>query len=134
MRTILVVDDDPNTREVLCRLLEAEGYHCVGASNGWEALLAVEDHHISLILLDVMMPGMDGVTFLKILRGAQSKQATPVVVVTALGLPEIRERTRNLGIAEFLPKTRALYDKLVEVVHRHLGDEGKSVAQIQNSN
>jgi CheY-like chemotaxis protein len=132
MSSILVVDDDTNTREVLCRFLNAQGYHAISAANGWEALLSVEDHNVDLILLDVMMPGMDGVTFLKILRSAQRKQTTPVVLVTALGAADVRQRVANLGITEILPKTRALYDNLIDVLNRSLGEDQDPLAHRGN--
>src|SRR6266566_5058552 len=60
MATILVVDDDRDTCEVVSRYLEKSGHHAVSAENGWEALLRLDAHTVNLILLDVMMPGMDG--------------------------------------------------------------------------
>ena len=83
MASVLVVDDEPDICELISRYLEAGGHHPITAANGWEALLALDAHPVDLILLDVTMPGMDGVTFLKILRNAQKKMRTPVIVVTA---------------------------------------------------
>src|SRR5437868_4053968 len=122
MSTILIVEDDADTRDILARYLELAGYDHVSASNGWEALLAVDQRAIDLILLDVMMPGMDGVTFLNILRNAQTKRSTPVVIVTAMSKQELNSRFRDLPVQAILPKTQELFDELMQVVHRILGD------------
>lgn len=125
MATILIVEDDPDTREIMGRYVTLAGYDYVSASNGWEALLAVDQNHIDLILLDVMMPGMDGVTFLNILRNAQTKRNTPVVIVTAMSNQELTSRFHDLPVDAILPKTQELFDELMQIVRRILPDPGK---------
>ncbi|HEV8291313.1 MAG TPA: response regulator [Tepidisphaeraceae bacterium] len=122
MSTILIVEDDQDTREIMGRYLTLGGYEHVSASNGWEALLAVDQNVIDLILLDVMMPGMDGVTFLNILRNAQTKRNTPVVIVTAMSKQELSNRFRDLPVQAVLPKTQELFDELMQTVHKILPD------------
>ena len=120
MATILIVEDDQDTREIMARYLTLAGYEHVSASNGWEALLAVDQHEVDLILLDVMMPGMDGVTFLNILRNAQTKRNTPVVIVTAMSKQELASRFRDLPVQAILPKTQELFDELMQIVRNIL--------------
>ena len=120
MATILIVEDDPDTREIMARYVTLAGYEHVSASNGWEALLAVDQNEIDLILLDVMMPGMDGVTFLNILRNAQTKRNTPVVIVTAMSKHELQNRFQDLPVQAILPKTQELFDELMQTVKRIL--------------
>ncbi len=120
MSTILIVEDDQDTREIMGRYLTLAGYEHVSASNGWEALLAVDQNRIDLILLDVMMPGMDGVTFLNILRNAQTKRNTPVVIVTAMSSQELSARFRDLPVEAILPKTQELFDELMQIVRKLL--------------
>src|SRR3954464_373390 len=120
MATILIVEDDPDTREIMGRYLTLAGYDHVSASNGWEALLAVDQNEVDLILLDVMMPGMDGVTFLNILRNAQTKRNTPVVIVTAMSKQELASRYRDLAVDAILPKTQELFDELMQIVKKIL--------------
>src|SRR3954463_2918306 len=115
MATILIVEDDNDTRDILARYVELAGYEYVTANNGWEALLAVDQNEIDLILLDVMMPGMDGVTFLNILRNAQTKRNTPVVVVTAMSNQELSARFRDLPVEAVLHKTHELFDELMQI-------------------
>jgi CheY-like chemotaxis protein len=120
MATILIVEDDQGTREIMARYLTLAGYEHVSASNGWEALLAVDQNDVDLILLDVMMPGMDGVTFLNILRNAQTKRNTPVVIVTAMSKQELLNRFRDLPVQAILPKTQELFDELMQTVGKIL--------------
>ena len=122
MATILVVDDDFDTRELLCRYMEKAGHETLSAANGWEALLAMEGKRVDLILLDVMMPGMDGETFLKILRNAQRQSDTPVVVVSAMGRETIEKRLSRLQVADILPKTDHFFTDLPGIVSKHLHD------------
>jgi CheY-like chemotaxis protein len=68
-----------------------------------------------------MMPGMDGVTFLQILRQAKKHQNMPVVLVTALDISDVERRTRQYSIAEILPKTQRLLDNLMKTVNRIVG-------------
>ena len=82
-RTILVVDDDPDIREVVSWMLEDEGYCVIGASNGREALAAVQRAAPDAILLDLNMPVMDGWTFARECRRAQLCDGVPIVVMSA---------------------------------------------------
>src|SRR5258706_8411061 len=135
MSTILIVEDDQDTREIMGRYLTLAGYEHVSASNGWEALLAVDQNVIDLILLDVMMPGMDGVTFLNILRNAQTKRNTPVVIVTAMSSQELSTRFRDLSVQAILPKTQELFEELMQTVHKILPDphDGKYRREAEES-
>src|SRR2546423_5482711 len=134
MSTILIVEDDQDTREIMGRYLTLAGYEHVSASNGWEALLAVDQNAIDLILLDVMMPGMDGVTFLNILRNAQTKRNTPVVIVTAMSSQELTTKFHDLPVEADLSKKQARFVALRQIVEKTLpprhgkpwrGGEGK---------
>jgi len=90
---ILVVDDDSVNREILSRTLISAGYDIAEAGNGLEALAYLESAEASLVLLDLMMPAMDGFQFLQELRTYDKWKRLPVVVVTAKELTD-EERTR----------------------------------------
>ncbi len=120
MPAILLVDDDPNFLELLSRFLQQEGYAVHTAANGWEALLVLDEKRIDLILLDVMMPGMDGITFLKIAQSAQRTLSAAVMVVTALSSQDAIARTRGLAVAEVVPKSITVFDQIIKLVKRHL--------------
>jgi two-component system, chemotaxis family, chemotaxis protein CheY len=82
---ILVVDDDVDIRESLVELLQAEGYIAVGAANGEEALGLLRSRRASVVLLDLMMPVMDGFQFRREQLGDPALSQIPVVVVSAGG-------------------------------------------------
>jgi CheY-like chemotaxis protein len=125
---ILVVDDDPALRELLRRTLEREGYTVVEAADGRAALARIEERLPGLILLDLMMPHMDGFEVLAELRARPAWRAIPVVVVTAKDLtPEERQRLNGqvervlakgaLGPQALLAEVRELVAASLE--HRH---------------
>ena len=119
MCTILVVDDHPVTREPLARLLRYEGFKTTCAANGVEALAAVGQSRPDLILLDVMMPKMNGVDFLDALRRDPGGQAIPVVALTGVLDPNHIARLRELGAVEVMTKARFTVEQLLEVVRAH---------------
>jgi hypothetical protein len=92
-RPVLVVDDDAGVRQLLRRMLESEGYAVAEAENGRVALARLEEVSPSLVLLDLMMPEMDGFEFVAALRGHARWGALPIVVITAKDLTrEDRDR------------------------------------------
>lgn len=99
---ILVVDDDKNTRRLMCALLEAERYTVFSASNGEEALEVMGTEHIDLVVLDIMMPKMDGYAFTKTIRSVQNE--LPVLMVSAKQLPADRKQGFLAGADDFMVK------------------------------
>ncbi|MCC2671591.1 MAG: domain S-box, partial [Armatimonadetes bacterium] len=81
--TALVVEDDPSSRELLRRMLEKEGWGVTEAENGRQALTSVTETVPDLILLDLLMPEMDGFEFIRELRARKEWRSVPVIVVTA---------------------------------------------------
>ena len=99
---ILVVDDDRSTRLFMRALLEAEHYTVTLAGNGEEALQVMEKEHIDLVVLDIMMPKMDGYEFTRELRSINEE--LPVLMVSAKQLPEDRKQGYKLGANDFMTK------------------------------
>jgi CheY-like chemotaxis protein len=120
MSTVLVVEDSPVAREVVMKILEREGYDVVGACNGLEALDCVHAQTPDLMLLDVMMPEMDGMALLQELRGEPRYRELPVILLTALSDEGRMKRAQELGVCEYLVKTRFSYDELVDQVGKHV--------------
>jgi CheY-like chemotaxis protein len=116
-RPVLVVEDDSSVREMLRRVLAQDGLKVLEATNGVEALERVEGHTPSLILLDLMMPEMDGFGFMSELRAKREWQSIPVVVITAKDLTR-EERQRLEGVAEVLPKGEKSKEELVRDVRK----------------
>jgi signal transduction histidine kinase/CheY-like chemotaxis protein len=86
VQSVLLVEDDQNTREITGRLLDKAGWRHFEAANGQEALAMLAEHKPSLILLDLMMPVMDGFEFLLLMRANPEYSDIPVIVVTAKDL------------------------------------------------
>ncbi len=99
---ILVVEDDKNTRRFMKAVLEEEQYIVFTASNGVEALDILDTTHIDLIVLDIMMPKMDGYEFTEILRSVQNE--LPILMVSAKQLPADRKKGFQVGTDDFMTK------------------------------
>ena len=99
---VLVVDDDKNTRLLMRALLEGEHYTVTLAANGEEALGAMERNHVDLVVLDLMMPRMDGYEFTRELRAANND--LPILMVSAKQLPDDRKKGFLAGIDDFMVK------------------------------
>ena len=99
---ILVVEDDTNARKLMKAVLERAEYSVLTATNGEEALSLLDSNHIDLILLDIMMPGMDGYTLVSELRAAGS--TIPVLMVTAKQLPADKRKGFLAGTGDYMTK------------------------------
>jgi len=102
--TILVVDDTPHNAMLLCDLLVAEGYTTIAASSGPEALTRIGSDAPQLVLLDVVMPGMDGYAVCRAIRNDPNTAVLPVVMVTAREPAEERVKGLEAGADDFLAK------------------------------
>jgi putative two-component system response regulator len=101
---ILVVDDEAGNIKLLETLLRAEGYATLSATNGCDALAAAAAEKPDLILLDIMMPGMNGFETVERLKADPRTQQVPVIMVTALDDRESKQRALEAGAEEFLSK------------------------------
>ncbi|MBA2445388.1 MAG: response regulator transcription factor [Nocardioidaceae bacterium] len=101
MTRVLVVDDDPTVREVVCSYLRAEGYDVNEAGDGETALAMVAGERPHLVVLDVMLPGIDG---LEVCRQIRVGSDIPVILLTALGAEEDRVVGLELGADDYLTK------------------------------
>lgn len=102
MFQILVVDDDKNTRMLFKAVLEAANYSVLTAQDGVEALAIMDDHHVDLVVLDVMMPNMDGYAFTRTLR--ESNDNLPILMVSAKQLPEDKKQGFLVGTDDYMTK------------------------------
>jgi signal transduction histidine kinase/DNA-binding response OmpR family regulator len=123
---VLVVEDDEETREMMCRILRKEGYGVAEATNGQEALARVEARPPDLILLDLMMPVMDGFEFTAELRKVEGWRGIPIIVCTAKDLsPE--ERKSLSGVVEgILQKQASGLEELMDQVRGVLSTHGSA--------
>jgi nitrogen regulation protein NR(I) len=114
-RTVLVVDDEVNLRKVLSATLKREGFETLTASHGDEALEILTKHTVDLVLTDLRMPGMDGLTLLKHVLDRHS--GIPVVILTAHGTVDVAVEAMKLGAFDFLSKPFD-QDELKLVLHK----------------
>ena len=120
MPTIMIVDDDANIRAVLKYRFEKESYTVHLARNGLEAVKGVNGQQPDLIILDILMPKMDGISFLEQLRGNPRTRSIPVIVLTALGRGPQWQRTQHLGVEDWVVKPfspRRLVERVREVLN-----------------
>jgi CheY-like chemotaxis protein len=101
-KTVLLVDDDTNNLETLGEILRAEGYHVVCARNGAEALACLQAAHPDVVMLDYVMPQMDGAKMIGALR--DDSQTRHIAIVMTSGLPEDMVRPRCSDYDAFLQK------------------------------
>lgn len=102
MFRILVVDDDKNTRRLLQAVLENDGYKVFTAENGEDALYVMDSEYIDLVVLDIMMPKMDGYEFTKTLR--ETRNNLPILMVSAKQLPEDKKKGFLVGTDDYMAK------------------------------
>ncbi len=120
MASVLVVDDDADHCELISKILQRRGHRAITARNGWEALLVLDSSHIDLIILDLMMPGMDGATFLGIMRNDKRRRHIPVIVVTALCEGPLAHRVRALDVKRVFFKAEYELSELIDAVQQQL--------------
>jgi signal transduction histidine kinase len=102
--TLLAVDDNPQNRDLLKRMLERQGYSVTTAANGEECLRLLAEQRFDLVLLDVIMPGLNGFDVLSRIRTSEEWRNIPVVVVSALDESSAAIRCIEMGAEDYLPK------------------------------
>ncbi len=122
MATILIVDDELDCRKPLATLLKCEGYEIEEAVNGLQGLEALGRRKFDLVLLDLKMPGVDGVQMLQAMRKQERWAKLPVFMVTAQHDSVMLTRARQIGFQEYIFKGDTPFMKLLELVKRHLGE------------
>ena len=116
MAKVLVVDDDKDSCETLVHLLEKAGYEATCVPNGREALIHVMTKMPDVVVLDLVMPEMDGPSFLEVVRSYLRLQSLPVVVLTALHESPMIDRAQALKVNSILVKGRASPEEILRDV------------------
>lgn len=122
---ILVVDDEPNNQRILNYTLNKAGYETLTAGNGEAALDLLNEESADLAILDVAMPGMDGITLLQHIRTMQQYENLPVIILTGSGDDTERIRAEEAGVQSFLTKP-ASSKSILDTVHHLLDPNAKS--------
>ena len=128
MAQIIVAEDDRAARESVTRALELEGYGVRAVPDGAEALDAISRQAPDIVILDLMMPQMDGFEFLAEFRKDTAMRRVPVVVVTAADLTDEDRRRLNGAVERVLQKAAysnvELLDEVRELIYRGIGNTG----------
>ncbi len=119
-KRILVCDDDPVILRLLQVNLELEGYAVLLAHNGEHAIEVATDEHPDLVILDIMMPRLDGYQTCERLKANDATKEIPVVFLSAKAQQADIDRGKEFGVADYLTKPFDP-DDLIEVVHRLVG-------------
>ena len=107
MVKILVIDDEPSIRSLLDTLLRRKGYDVVRADSGRKGLELFRREHPDVIVLDLKMPEMDGLTVLRQIHSLDPKK--PVIILTGAGNTEAEQQVRALGVTEYVEKEFSLH-------------------------
>ncbi|MEW5850026.1 MAG: response regulator [Myxococcota bacterium] len=116
-RRVVIADDDEEILRLLATTLSRHGYECFRASDGQEAQGLIRELHPSLVLLDILMPGLDGVDICKHMRSDVELEDVPVIFVSALDAATLHTLADEAGATDFLPKPVAMADLLNLVGH-----------------
>ena len=120
MSRILIVEDVRGSREKMAELLRMEGHEPICARNGAEGLARLKETPPDLILLDHMMPEVDGLTFLTGIRRFPKWKNLPVIMFSALKDTQTLNKAKSLGVAEYLVKADYSIPQLLERIQKHV--------------
>ncbi len=104
MKTILTVDDSPSIRQMLAYVLSSNGYRVIEAADGVEGLNLAKAHQADLVLTDQNMPKMDGIAFIKALRGLAAYKHVPIMMLTTESSPALKQQGRDAGATGWMVK------------------------------
>jgi CheY-like chemotaxis protein len=124
MPNILVVDDHQDTAEIMATLVRRMGYEATCAYNGQQAIAHLRAAPVSLVLLDVMMPGMSGLQLLEQLRHDEQLRSVPVVIHSAYCDPRTQSEALRLGAVAYILKEALPLQKIREVIETFAGKAG----------
>ena len=121
MAKILIIEDDETLSRMYQKKLEHDGFEVAAAYSGGEGLIATSKEKPDLILLDIMMPAMDGFEVIKQLKRQEETKNIPIVILTNLGTSEIFiDEAKMLGVKNYLVKYKTSAQEVVETIKREL--------------
>lgn len=122
MATILTVDDSPSVRQMVARTLRDAGYKVIEGSDGKEALETLQDQQVDLVLSDLNMPNMDGLSFIRALRRLPDYRFIPVLILTTESSHDLKQKGRASGASGYVVKPFHP-EKLLAAIRRVLGQD-----------
>ena len=120
MAKVLIIEDDPLIVKIYTTRLTADGYEVLSAENGEDGLKLIEQDGINLIVLDLMMPRVDGFGLLEKIRSTEKTKNIPVLVYSNLAQEEEVNRAKSLGATEFIVKANISPTEMVNKIKSYL--------------
>jgi DNA-binding response OmpR family regulator len=121
-KRILIVEDEKILSDLLERKLQEKGYETSLAANGEEGLAKMREEKIDLVLLDIVMPKMDGFEVLEEMRKDRELKRIPVIIISNSGQPVEISRAIELGVKDYLIKTQFDPEEVIEKVQKQIGE------------
>lgn len=131
-KKILVVEDSRTQRVIICRMLKQNGYEVVEAADGYEALGQLDKEKPDLILLDIIMPGIDGYKVMSLIKDKPGMKNVPIIMLTSRNNLIDKMRGKVSGTNEYLTKP-FVYEELMSKVDKYLYVDGKNTLQNANA-
>ncbi|MEK7575701.1 MAG: response regulator [Patescibacteria group bacterium] len=119
-KTILIIEDDAFFRMVISKEFELKGFNIIGAANSIEAFKFLDNTIPDLILLDILLPGMNGYDILEKIKADKKTSGIPVVMLSNLGQKDEIEKAKNLGAEDFMIKVNFVPEEIVQRVREIL--------------
>lgn len=116
-KSVLYIEDNPHNRRLVRRTLERQGYSLVEATDGISGLSMVQEMKPPLVLLDIGLPGMDGIEVVKRIKADTELQHIPVIAITASAMRGDRERFLEAGCDDYLSKPIQVFELMEKVAH-----------------
>jgi CheY-like chemotaxis protein len=124
MAEVLIVDDEPDAREVLVKILERAGHVVRIARDGKEAVIQVNLKPPDVVVLDLLMPTMNGADFLATVRAYRRFRSLPIVLLTAVSDHPLLDQARELGVQSILIKSKAIFEDIRQAIEEALRANG----------
>jgi DNA-binding response OmpR family regulator len=129
MAKVLIVEDDTDIRGAYVFALMRAGFEVVQAADGAEAIAMFERERPNVVLLDMLMPGMSGLDFLRQMNIANRFPETKILALSNIDTPRVVEQAKVLGAAEYLIKVDMTPHQMVDLIKQHLSNAGAAPAK-----
>lgn len=116
-KKVLVIEDDVFLRDIITRMLDSHNYHVLQAETGEEALTMLEKEEPDIILLDIILPGIDGFEVLREIKEDNHRKHIPVIIISNYGEKEHIEKGRALGAEDYIIKANIYPQELAKRIH-----------------
>ena len=131
-KKILVVEDSATQRKVICRMLAQNGYDILEAGDGYEALAKIDEDKPDLILLDIIMPGIDGYKVMSLIKEKPGMGSIPIIMLTSRGKLIDKVRGKVSGTNEYLTKPFK-YEELIGAIDKYLYTDDSLINSVSTS-